>query len=158
MTDTPRHPDDVAAPDTPAVGTGVGAVAGAAAGAAIGSVAGPLGTGLGAVVGAIVGGFTGKEVGGAVDTTVHDDHWRSHYEREPYYRAGHTYDDYAPAYGLGIGSLVADKYRERDYDEIEPELARDWEIYRGESRLNWPEASPAARAAWQRARRDVGAV
>ena len=136
------------APGAHPVSTGVGAAAGGATGAAVGSVAGPIGTAVGAVIGAVVGGLAGKSVDETVDPTA----------EEAYYRDGHTYDDYAPAYGLGIGSLVADKYRDRSFDDIEGSLAEEWDIYRGNSRLNWTEASPAARAAWARAQRDRGAV
>ena len=38
-------------------------------------------------------------------------------------------------------------------EDVEESLAHDWAIYRGQSRLDWPEASPAARAAWERAKR-----
>ena len=146
------------APGAHPVGTGVGAAAGGATGAAVGSVAGPIGTAVGAVIGAVVGGMAGKSVAETVDPTAEEASWRASYTREPYYRDGHTYDDYAPAYGLGIGSLVADKYRDRSFDDIEGSLAEEWDMYRGNSRLNWTEASPAARAAWARAQRDRGAV
>ena len=140
------------------VGAGVGAAAGGATGAAVGSVAGPIGTAVGAVIGAVVGGMAGKSVDETVDPTAEEAYWRESYTREPCYRDGHTYDDCAPAYGLGIGSLVADKYRDRSFDDIEGSLAEEWDIYRGNSRLNWTEASTAARAAWARAQRDRGAV
>ena len=110
------------------------------------------------MIGAVVGGLTGKSVAETVDPTAEEAYWRESYTREPYYRDGHTHDDYAPAYGLGIGSLVADKYRDRSFDDIEGSLAEEWDIYRGNSRLNWTEASTAARAAWARAQRDRGAV
>ena len=135
------------------VGTGVGAVAGGAAGAAIGSFAGPLGTALGAVIGAGAGGLAGKATAEAVDPTAEEAYWREGYVREPYYRDGYTYDDYAPAYGVGIAGTLAERYRDRPFEEYESELAKDWDIYRGKSRLDWPEASPAARAAWERAKR-----
>ena len=101
----------------------MGAAAGGATGAAVGSVAGPIGTAVGAVIGAVVGGMAGKSVAETVDPTAEEAYWRASYTREPYYRDGHTYDDYAPAYGLGIGSLVADKYRDRSFDDIEGSLA-----------------------------------
>ena len=93
----------------------------------------------------------------AVDPTAEEAYWRESYTREPCYRDGHTCDDYAPAYGLGIGSLVTDKYRDRSFDDIEGSLADAWDNYRGNSRRNWSEASPGARAAWARAQRDRGA-
>ena len=119
-------------------------------------MAGPIGTAVGAVIGAVVGGMAGKSVAETVDPTAEEAYWRESYTREPCYRDGHTYDDCAPVYGLG--SLVADKYRDRSFDDIEGSLAEEWDIYRGNSRLNWTAASPAARAAWARAQRDRGAV
>ena len=108
--DKDLHRDPITgAPGAHPVGTGVGAAAGGAAGAAIGSMAGPLGTALGAVIGAVVGGLSGKGVAEAIDPTAHDAHWRENYEREPYHQPGYTYDDYAPAYGVGVGSAVAEK-------------------------------------------------
>ena len=53
---------------------------------------------------------------------------------------------------------MADKYRERSFDDIEGSLAEEWDMYRGKSRLNGTEASPAARAPRRHARRDRGAV
>lgn len=104
------------------------------------------------------GGLAGKATVEAIDPTVEDAYWRDRYASEPYYRDGYTYDDYAPAYGVGLGSTLTEQYRGRPFDEYESDLARDRDIYRGESRLTWPEASPAARAAWERAQRDRGAV
>lgn len=158
MTNDLRNEPVTGAPGEHPVGTGVGAVAGGATGAAIGSVAGPLGTAIGAVIGAVAGGLAGQATAEAIDPGVEDAYWRENYESQPYYRSGYTYDDYAPAYGVGLGSLLLDRYRDRPFDEYESELARDWDTYRGESRLTWPEASPAARAAWERAQRDRGAV
>ena len=158
MTNDANRDPLTGAPGAHPVGTGVGAAAGGATGAAIGSVVGPLGTALGAVIGAVAGGLAGKATAEAIDPTVEDAYWRDRYVSEPYYRDGYTYDDYAPAYGVGMGSTLAEKYRGRPFDEYEADLARDRDIYRGESRLTWPEASPAARAAWDRAQRDRGAV
>ena len=165
MTNDANRDPLTGAPGAHPVGTGVGAAAGGATGAAIGSVVGPLGTALGAVIGAVAGGLAGEATAEAIDPkaeaidpTVEDAYWRDRYVSEPYYRDGYTYDDYAPAYGVGMGSTLAEKYRGRPFDEYEADLARHWDIYRGESRLTWPEASPAARAAWERAQRDRGAV
>ncbi len=157
---TPHDKDDrshdfiTAAPSSHPGATGTAAATGGLVGAAVGMVGGPVGSVLGAVIGAVVGGVAGNAVAEAYDPTDDDTYWRDAYRHEPYYRSGYTYDDYAPAYGLGLGSLVADQYRKRPYDEIEAELAREWDTHRGNSRLTWEEASQAARAAWTRARRD----
>ncbi len=134
--------------------TGTGAATGGLVGAAVGIVGGPVGSALGAVLGAVVGGLAASAVADAYDPTDDDTYWRGAFEREPYYRSGYNYDDYAPAYGLGLGSAMAERYRGRSYDEFEAELAREWDTHRGESRLSWEEASHAARAAWTRARRE----
>ena len=84
------------------VGTGVGAAGGAVAGAAAGSVGGPVGAAVGGVVGAVVGGLAGKAAAEAVNPTAEEAHWRENYNREPYYEQGRSFDDYAPAYRLGL--------------------------------------------------------
>lgn len=50
--------------------------------------------------------------------------FRSHWQ-ENYAALGSPYDDYAPAYDYG--SQAARKYPSRDWDDVEPDLRRDWE-------------------------------
>src|SRR5687768_10411843 len=89
------------APGAHPIGVGVGAAGAGTAGALIGSVAGPVGTAVGAVVGAVAGGLAGKGVAEAVNPTAEDAYWRDEYRNRPYYDAGTTYDEYAPAYRYG---------------------------------------------------------
>lgn len=131
--------------------TGTTAAGGALAGAAVGSLAGPIGSAVGAAVGAVAGGLAGKAVADAINPDAEHAHWQEHHAREPYYRNGYSYDDYAPAYELGWRD--AHKHGDKPFEEVEDSLAHEWDIYRGKSRLDWPEASPAARAAWERAKR-----
>jgi uncharacterized protein (TIGR02284 family) len=128
------------------VGTGVGAVGGAVAGAAAGSAGGPAGMAVGGVVGAIVGGLAGHAAAEAIDPTAEEKHWRENYEREPYYEQGRSFDDYAPAYRLG----VTGRTRYETWDTAEPQLRDEWERTRGTSDLDWDRAQPASRAAWNR--------
>ena len=134
-------------PGSHPVGTGVGATGGAVAGAAAGAVGGPVGVAVGGVVGAVVGGLAGKYAAEAVNPTAEEAHWREHYSREPYYEQGRTFDDYAPAYRLGLTGRT--RY-EGDWESTEPKLASEWESARGTSSLDWPRAQPASRAAWER--------
>lgn len=135
------------APGAHPVGTGIGAVAGGiAAGAAAGSVAGPLGTAAGAAVGAVLGGLGGKAVAENFDPTLVDEHWRDRYDSEPYYDEGLTYEDYSPAYQLGAQSRLAAE--SANFDELEDELAAQYEEIRGVSRLEWDKARHAVRASW----------
>ena len=129
------------------VGTGIGATGGAVAGAAAGSIGGPIGVALGGVVGAVVGGLAGKAAGEAVNPTAEEAYWRENYSREPYYEKGRSFDDYAPAYRLGLTGRT--RYQS-DWAATEPQLASEWESARAGSSLDWKQAQPASRAAWDR--------
>ena len=130
------------------VGTGVGAAGGAIAGAAAGSIAGPVGAAVGGVVGAVVGGLAGKAAGEAVNPTAEEAFWRENYNKESYYESGRSFDDYSPAYRLG----VSERQRSGDaWTSVEPRLASEWESTRGNSTLNWDRARHASQAAWTRA-------
>ena len=133
-------------PGSHPVGTGVGAAGGAVAGAAAGAVGGPVGMAVGGVIGAVVGGLAGKATAEAINPTAEEAYWRDNYTREPYYEKGREWDEYAPAYRLGVTSRT----RYQDWDSAEPQLASEWETTRGGSSLSWPQAQPATRAAWNR--------
>ncbi len=130
------------------IGTGIGATGGAVAGAAVGAVAGPVGAAVGGVVGAVVGGLAGKAAGEAVNPTAEEAFWRENYTREPYYEQGLGFDDYSPAYRLGLSGR--ERYEEQ-WTSVEPRLASEWESQRGASSLDWERARPASQAAWTRA-------
>lgn len=129
------------------IGTGVGATGGAVAGAAAGAIGGPVGAAVGGVVGAVVGGLAGKAAAEAVNPTAEEAFWRDNYDKEPYYEKGRTFDDYGPAYRLGLSGRT--RY-EDPWTSVEPRLASEWDSTRGNSTLNWDRASHASRAAWQR--------
>jgi hypothetical protein len=138
------------APGAHPIGVGIGAATGGmAAGAAAGTVAaGPIGTVLGAAVGAVVGGLGGKAVAEHFDPTVEAQYWRDNHANQAYVADGTTYDDYEPAYRLG--SINRDRYANKGFDEVEPDLAKDYEGMKGESSLSWDHAKHATRAAWDR--------
>jgi uncharacterized protein (TIGR02284 family) len=128
------------------VGTGIGATGGAVTGAAVGAVGGPVGVAVGGVIGAVVGGLAGKAAAEAVNPTAEEAYWRDNYSREPYYESGREFDEYAPAYRLGVSGRT----RYDSWDQAEPSLASEWEGSRGGSSLSWPKAKEASRAAWNR--------
>lgn len=129
------------------VATGVGALGGAAAGAAAGTMAGPVGTVVGAVAGALVGGLGGSAVGRAFDPAEEDRYWRDNYSREPYVEAGRPYDDYGPAYTLGMTGRQT--YGGR-FEDAQDRLSQEWSRQRGGSSLSWEQAREPSRAAWRR--------
>lgn len=130
------------------IGTGIGAAGGAVAGAAGGSIAGPIGAAVGGVVGAVVGGLAGKAAGEAVNPTAEEAFWRENYDKEPYYESGRSFEDYSPAYRLGLNGRM--QY-EDPWTGVEPRLANEWDARRGTSSLDWDRARPASQAAWTRA-------
>jgi hypothetical protein len=143
------------APGAHPLGTGIGAaIGGVAAGAAAGTMAaGPVGTVVGAAIGAVVGGLGGKAVAEHYDPTIEERYWKDSYETEPYYQSGLTFDDYAPAYRLGGESRS--RLGARSFDEVESDLAGQYDEIRGTSRLEWEDAKHATRAAWDRLDRGV---
>ena len=153
MTDRKRDltndKDRPVAKGKPGVGAVVGGVAGgvaggAAAGAAAGGMTGPVGAAVGAAVGAVVGAIAGRKI----DPAAEDAYWRDNYSTRPYVTSGSTYDEYAPAYRYGADAYS--RYPDRSFDEIEPELSRDWATARGNSSMEWERAKHATRDAWHR--------
>lgn len=145
-------PDDQSRPLATGVGALVGGAAGgvaggAAAGAAVGGLTGPVGAALGAVVGAVAGAVAGKGFANALDPVAEDAYWRDNYSSRPY-ASGSSYDEYRPAFGYGVDAYR--RYPDRTFDEVEPELGRDWGSNRGTSNLEWARAKLATRDAWQR--------
>lgn len=153
----PRDPnrDPISgAPGSHPVGVGVGAMAGsAAAGALAGTLFGPIGTLIGAGVGVIAGAAAGKRVAERIDPTGEAEYWRNEHATRPYVDVD-NYDynrDYAAAFGYGL--QVREQYGTRDFDDSEDDLREGWGLARGQSRLDWDEASEAVRDAWFRADR-----
>jgi len=117
-----------------------------------GTAAGPIGTAVGAAIGAVVGGvaggLAGKGVAESIDPTAEDAYWRENYASRPYHDQTTSYDEYRPAYQYGWESRS--RYADRTFDEVEPDLQRDWESARGQSSLAWDRAKHATRDAWDR--------
>lgn len=139
------------------VGTGavVGGVTGGVAGGAItgalaGGLTGPAGALIGAAAGAVAGALAGKSM---ADPVAEDSYWRDNFQSKPYVDKSATYDDYGPAYRHGVEAHT--RYPNRDFDEIESDLGRDWTTSRGKSSLEWERAKHASRDAWGRVKDTV---
>ena len=147
------NPDPITgAPGAHPVGVGVGAaIGGAAAGAAAGSVAGPVGTVVGAVAGGIAGGYAGKGIAEQIDPTTEDAYWRNEYRNRDYYDKNVDYNEVAPAYRYGWESRS--RYQNKAWNDVEPDLERNWSASRGQSKLDWNRAKSASRDAWDRIER-----
>ncbi len=82
-----------------------------------------------------------------INPTAEDAYWRQAFEDEPYFQPGMRYDDYSPAYRVGYTGPLR---REGNFGSLDEELQQDWHRVKGRSRLTWPQARPAVRAAWDR--------
>ncbi len=142
-------------PGSHPVGTGIGAAVGslaglagaAATGAALGTAVGPIGTVAGAAIGGLIGGLAGSAAGEDVNPTVEHAYWNENYKNRPYAEQGKSYDTYKPAYDHGINAYSANEGR--SFDEIEPQLSREWKDS-GNEAMSWDKAKPASRDAYDR--------
>jgi hypothetical protein len=136
-------------PGSHPIGTGVGTTGGGVAGAAIGAaVGGPIGAAVGAVVGGIAGAVGGHGVAEAVNPTQEEQYWRENHAAQSWAEGGGSYDQYAPAYRTGYEGGT--KYAGKPYEEIETDLALDYQKHDPNTALPWDRARPAVKAAWHR--------
>ena len=130
------------------LGGAIGMTIGAVAAGLLGAVAGPVGVVVAAAVGGGLGGVVGEEVARDVNPSREEEYWEANYSTRPYIIAGHDYTSYRTAYRTGIDSYVANP--KETFDNLEPSLRNNWNIARGNSRLEWAEARHAARDAFSR--------
>ena len=128
------------------IGAGTGAAAGAVTGATVGAVGGPVGMAAGAVVGGIVGAAAGDSIAEAVNPTEYREHFQREYKNSPHYSAERDWNDYEPAYQYGYQTYG--EYRGKRFEDAEPELQRNWDRTRANSRLEWNDAKHAVRDGW----------
>ncbi|MDQ2824366.1 MAG: hypothetical protein M3R29_02855 [Verrucomicrobiota bacterium] len=75
-------------------------------------------------------------------------YWREHHATQSYADKNLSYEHYAPAYR--VGHAAAKKYAGKRFEEIEDDLALDYEKNRIGSALPWDRARPATKAAWDK--------
>ncbi len=143
------------------VATGLGAVlVGAATGTVGGSLAGPIGSIIGAVAGGVAGGLGGDAIGNAVDEIPGSADRRVDADPLARMETGHPayfesdlrsgVENHGPACAFGIDSYR--RHGSRSFDEVQAELAAEWDAFRGPSTMSWGRAKPATRDAWIRIR------
>jgi hypothetical protein len=84
-----------------------------------------------------------------------DKTWREKHATATYFDKSFEYDrDYAPAYRYGTFSR--NRYSDRGWDDnLDRDLSRDWDRFKGSSRLTWDRAKLAAKDAWHSAERAI---
>ncbi len=96
----------------------------------------------------MVGAYSGRGVAEAVNPTAEDAYWRENHTSQEWANEGSTYDEYAPAYRTGYEGVM--KYAGRDCEQVETDLALDYQKHDPNTALPWDRARPAVKAAWQR--------
>ena len=77
-----------------------------------------------------------------------DEYWRSNYRTRPYASADSDYDSYRPGYRYGFEA--AQRYHDREWDDIELDLSRSWNSYEHRGTSTWQQVKNAVRDAWDR--------
>ena len=85
---------------------------------------------------------------GTSDWTNEETYWRANYASRPYARADRGYDYYRPGYRYGFES--ANRYKGRDWNEVEGELRSGWDRFEHRGQSVWENVKDAVRDAWDR--------
>jgi hypothetical protein len=73
--------------------------------------------------------------------------WRDQYKNRDYYDKGLDFDrDYRPAYRYG--TYLRNESPRGKWETSENEYGKQWDRFKGDSRLTWDRARMAARDAW----------
>lgn len=143
------NPDPITGePGAHPVGVAGGATGGAAAGAAIGAIGGPVGAMVGGAIGAVAGGLAGKGAAESVNPTAEEGYWRENYSKRPYFSSDKNFEHYAPAYRYGWESAA--RHQGKRFEDVETDLGRGWNSYRGKASTEWNDVKHATRDAFDR--------
>jgi uncharacterized protein (TIGR02271 family) len=82
---------------------------------------------------------------GAEDDDAFRQDWQTRYAAQ-----GGTYDDYAPAYRYGNQMRSSDKYRGRNWNDVEADLRSDWDARGGGAPSTWDKMKAAVQSGWDR--------
>ena len=87
------------------------------------------------------------------DIAREEAYWREHHAKQAYAKKELSYDDYAAAYRTGYEGFH--NYPGKAYEEIEDELALNYERTKAGAALPWDHARHAVHAAWAKLSQDV---
>jgi hypothetical protein len=79
------------------------------------------------------------------DYRQYDETFRSDFQKRPFSR-DFTYEQYEPAYRYGYDLRMDERYRDRNWEEIEPEARRRWEE---QQEGTWDQYRDAIRYSWE---------
>ena len=104
---------------------------------------------VGAVAGGVAGAYGGTRVAEAVYPPEEEQYWREHHAQEEWAEKDSSYDQYASVYRTGYEAFF--KYPDTPYEEIEPQIEREYQQSDSNRVVSWSRARPALKAAWRRA-------
>ncbi len=129
-------------------GVAGGILTGVAAGGAMGGIAGPVGAVVGAAVGGAIGGSVAEDIAREINPSLEEIYWEQNHHTREYSVKGEDYPSYRPAYRVGIDGYISNPTK--SFEDLEPSLRNNWNIARGDSKLEWAAAQHAARDAFNR--------
>ena len=88
------------------------------------------------------------------DSKKEEAYWREQHSNQPYADKKFSYEQYEPAYRTGFEGFH--KYPGKAYEEIEDDLALDYQRNHTGAALPWDHARHAVRAAWAKVSQDIG--
>jgi len=78
-----------------------------------------------------------------------DSYWRTNFGSRAYGSSGtYDYEYYQPGYRYGFES--ANRYRDRDWKDVEADLRSGWNSYQYRGNSTWENIKDAVRDAWDR--------
>jgi uncharacterized protein (TIGR02271 family) len=80
------------------------------------------------------------------DYAFYNDDFQRHYN-QAFANRGHQFNYYEPGYRYGYDLAATDRYRNRSWDEIAPEIRMDWERQHPQSA--WDDFKDAVRHGWE---------
>ena len=98
----------------------------------------------------MAGGLAGNKFADSIDPAAEEAYWRENSSNRPYVTGGATFNEYRPAYSYGVDAHR--RFEGRSFEQVEPELMREWDRVKGMSSLTWENAKHAVRDSWQRVR------
>jgi hypothetical protein len=75
-------------------------------------------------------------------------YWREQHAKQAYAEKDRPFEHYAPAYRLGYEAAL--EHRGKTFEEVEDDIALNYERGRPEEAVPWDYARPAVKAAWDR--------
>lgn len=88
-----------------------------------------------------------------LDWASEEKHWRQSFSGRPYVQADRGFEYYGPGYRYGFES--ANRYRGRDWNDVEPELRSGWDRYEYRGQSTWENIKDAVRDGWDRVTRKI---